>query len=68
MIGRRSGGEAVLAHGIGGREDLPLLFSHVLWGSAATLVISFVLLGALWRSPGLRGERAGRPLPARLAA
>ncbi|MDP9418362.1 MAG: hypothetical protein M3P48_11175 [Actinomycetota bacterium] len=56
-----SGG--VLAHGIAGRQDLPIPYSFALWGAAATLVVSFVLLGVLWRSPRLRGEAAGRPLP-----
>jgi hypothetical protein len=56
----------VLAHGIGGRQDLPIPFEAAVWGAGVTLVVSFVLLGVLWRSPKLRGEEAGRPLPAGL--
>lgn len=53
----------VLAHGVGGRQDLPIPFSYALWGAAVTLVVSFLLLGVLWRSPRLRGEWAGHALP-----
>ena len=53
----------MLAHGIGGQEDLPLPFGWVVAGSAAALLVSFVALGALWREPRLRGAAAGRPLP-----
>lgn len=55
---------AVLAHGVGGREDLPLPLGLVLQGSAVALLVSFLALGLLWRSPRLRGSSAGRPLPA----
>ncbi|MGH8868891.1 MAG: hypothetical protein ACRDYU_12945 [Actinomycetes bacterium] len=53
----------VLAHGIGGRQDLPVPFSYALVGAVAALVVSFVALGLLWRTPRLDGPRAGRPLP-----
>lgn len=52
------------AHGIGTREDLPLPLDWVIIGSAASVVISFVALGMLWRRPRLEAARAGRPLPA----
>ncbi|MBB4932285.1 hypothetical protein F4561_003105 [Lipingzhangella halophila] len=58
----------VLAHGVGGREDLPLPFSYALAGAAIALVVSFVALGLAWRRPRLSGAAAGRPLPGRLQA
>jgi hypothetical protein len=58
----------VLAHGIGGQEDLPLPFGWVVAGSAAALLVSFAALGLLWKEPRLRGAAAGRPLPDRVAA
>ncbi|MDP9398394.1 MAG: hypothetical protein M3P96_11500 [Actinomycetota bacterium] len=54
---------SLLAHGLGGRQDLPIPFSYALVGSAATLVVSFLALGLLVPEPRLRGERAGRLLP-----
>jgi hypothetical protein len=54
---------ALFTHGIGGRQDLPIPFAFALTGAAVTLVVSFVLLGLLWREPRLRGDDAGRPLP-----
>lgn len=35
---------AILAHGVGGRQDLPLPLGHVIIGAVAALVVSFVLL------------------------
>jgi hypothetical protein len=61
-------GGAVLAHGVGNRQDLPLPFGLAVAGAGATLVLTFVLLGLLWPAPRLNGPRAGRPLPNRLAA
>ncbi|ASU81844.1 hypothetical protein CDO52_02720 [Nocardiopsis gilva YIM 90087] len=58
----------VLAHGVGGREDLPLPFSYALTGAAIALVVSFAALGLLWRRPKLTGVAAGRPLPRHLAS
>jgi hypothetical protein len=37
------------------------------WGAAAVLVVSFVLLGVLWRSPLLAAREYGRGLPAWLS-
>jgi hypothetical protein len=53
----------LLAHGVGGREDLPIPFSYALSGAVVVLLISFAALGVLWRTPSLRGDRAGAPLP-----
>jgi hypothetical protein len=53
----------MLAHGIGGVRDLPVptwLFS---WGAVLVLVLSFLLLGTLWKRSQLEPRSAGRPLP-----
>ncbi|UWP84925.1 hypothetical protein [Dactylosporangium fulvum] len=56
----------VLAHGVGGRQDLPLTLSQLVIGAAAALVVSFVVLGIAWREPRL-DPAAGRPVPGALA-
>ncbi|HEV7197090.1 MAG TPA: hypothetical protein VGN19_14235, partial [Pedococcus sp.] len=56
------GVQALVAHGVGSRADLPLPFGLLLVGAAAALVVSFVALGALWREPRLR-PTDGRLLP-----
>jgi hypothetical protein len=56
-------GSTFLAHGIGGRQDLPIPFSLALVGAVTVLVVSFGALGLLWRESRLRGGAAGRPLP-----
>jgi hypothetical protein len=56
-----------VAHGIGGVRDLPVPAWLFFWGAAVVLVVSFVLLGALWRSPLLSRHTAGRPLPESLS-
>jgi hypothetical protein len=51
----------ILAHGVGGVRDLPVptwLFS---WGAAVVLVLSFLLLGTLWKRPQLERLAEGRP-------
>jgi hypothetical protein len=55
----------VLAHGIGGRQDLPIPLSYLLAGAGLAVVISFVTLVVLWRSARFRPE-GGRPIPAPL--
>lgn len=52
---------AVLTHGIGGRQDLPLPFGWAVAGAAAAVLVSFAGLGLLWRQP--RRRRPGRPVP-----
>ncbi|MEV6236084.1 hypothetical protein [Lentzea sp. NPDC051838] len=52
----------VLAHGVGGRRDLPIPFSLTLVAGVLVVAVSFVALGVLWRQP--RFDRfGGRPLP-----
>jgi type IV secretory pathway VirB2 component (pilin) len=57
------GAALVLAHGVGGRQDLPIPFSYALGGAVVTLIVTFVLLGALWQQPRFHGATAGRQLP-----
>ncbi|HEU0133022.1 MAG TPA: hypothetical protein VFQ85_18740 [Mycobacteriales bacterium] len=57
----------VLAHGVGGRADLPVPFWLALYGAGIAVVLSFAALGVLWPSPRLRDDK-GRPLPGPVAA
>jgi hypothetical protein len=56
----------IAAHGVASRQDLPLPFGFALGGAVAALVVSFLALGLLWRQSRLRGDAAGRPVPAGL--
>ncbi|MGW5705370.1 hypothetical protein [Amycolatopsis japonica] len=53
----------ILAHGLGGRSDLPVPLWLALYAGAAAVVVSFFALTVLWKKPKLRGSDAGRPLP-----
>lgn len=55
-----------LAHGVGGRVDLPVPRSFFVVGAALALVLSFVLLSALWKTPRLEAPRPGWHFPDRL--
>jgi hypothetical protein len=59
---------SLLAHGIGGVRDLPVPESFFFTTAAIVLVVSFVLLGALWKQPLLEKHSDGRPLPDAFAA
>ena len=52
----------ILAHGLGGRVDLPVPRWMFVFGAGTALVISFVALASLWREPRFEGrpERRGR--------
>jgi hypothetical protein len=56
-----------LAHGIGGVRDLPVPESVFYPTAAIVLVVSFVLLGVLWRRPLLEDQQDGRKLPRMVA-
>lgn len=56
----------LLAHGLGGRSDLPLPPGYAVAGAALAVIASFVVLGLLWRRPKLSAD-AGRPLPSGVA-
>jgi hypothetical protein len=53
-----AGDLVVLAHGIVGREDLPIPRWLFLYAAVAVLVASFAGLAALWPRPRLEGARA----------
>ena len=59
----------ILAHGIGGRADLPIPLNVLIVGASVVLLITFVALGALWKTPrlqdGPRYDQPGTPLPNR---
>src|SRR4051794_4924814 len=60
--------DAALAHGLVGRQDLPIPRWLFAWGAAVVLVASFVGLGVLWTKPRLQKvqERATLRIPAAL--
>lgn len=58
----------VVAHGVGGRQDLPIPFWYAVGGAAIAVVVSFIALGLLWREPRLKGAGAGKPMPSWLAS
>ena len=58
---------SLVAHGVGGRSDLPLPFAAVVVAASVALVLTFAVLSWRWLTPRLDGGRAGRPLPAWLA-
>jgi hypothetical protein len=50
------------AHGVGGRQDLPVPLRYFVVGAALVLVLSFAALAVLWPQPRLQRLSAGRPL------
>lgn len=57
-----------LAHGIGGVRDLPVPTSFFYTTAAIVLIVSFVVLGFLWRRPLLERHADGRALPRAIQA
>lgn len=53
----------MIAHGLGGRLDLPVPEWLFVYGAAAVVLISFVALGVLWKQPRLEDPAEGRPFP-----
>lgn len=56
------GGDLLLAHGVGSRQDLPLPFGYALTGAVLALAISFGVLALRWRTSKLSGAESGRTL------
>ncbi len=52
----------LLAHGTGGRVDLPLPVWQLAWAAGFSVAISFVALGAFWERPHLAAAARGRAL------
>lgn len=53
----------MIAHGLGGRLDLPVPEWLFIYGAATVVLVSFVTLGALWKEARLEEARPGRLLP-----
>ncbi|MGI9607252.1 MAG: hypothetical protein ACR2P0_14040 [Acidimicrobiales bacterium] len=53
----------ILAHGVGSRGTLPLPLWQFSWAAIAALVLSFVALGALWKTPRLAPAADGWAVP-----
>lgn len=58
----------LLAHGIGGRTDLPLPAWMFQYGAATTVLASFVVLAVFWPTARLEGGSGGRTLAGSRAA
>ena len=56
----------LLAHGLGGSNDLPIPYTYALIGAAWVLTLTFAVVILAWRAPRFDPEHPGRPLPARL--
>jgi hypothetical protein len=54
--------DAAMAHGLVGRQDLPIPRWLFAWGAAVVLVVSFVALAVLWPKPRLEQAREHRVL------
>ncbi|MEA2289876.1 MAG: hypothetical protein QOD55_1873, partial [Solirubrobacteraceae bacterium] len=54
--------DAAVAHGLVGRQDLPIPRWLFAWGAAVVLVVSFVALAVLWPKPRLEQAREKRVL------
>ena len=53
----------VLAHGLGGRADLPVPVWMAQYAAALVLIVTFFMLARFWASPRLQEPYRGRPLP-----
>lgn len=54
--------EVARAHGIGGRQDLPVPLEFFVVGASIVLIASFVALSILWPEPRLQQPRPSREL------
>ena len=53
----------VLAHGLGGSNDLPIPYTYALIGAAWALTFSFAVVVLAWKKPRFDPATPGRPLP-----
>jgi hypothetical protein len=60
-------GDRLLAHGIGGAQDLPIPTELAIAGAVAALTVSFTVLAVAWRTPRYDEATSGRPAPRWLA-
>jgi len=54
---------AVLAHGLGGSNDLPVPYTFALIGAAWALTFTFALVALAWKRPRFDPDKPGHPLP-----
>ena len=59
-------GNHLVAHGVGGRSDLPISFPLALTAAVLALVISFAVLAWRWPTPRINGDTAGHRVPTAL--
>ncbi len=60
-------GRSVLAHGLGGADDLPIPAELAIVGATTALAVSFVILALAWQSPRYGDPDGGRLAPAWLS-
>lgn len=53
----------ILAHGLGGSNDLPIPYTYALIGAAWALTFSFAVVVLAWKKPRFDAATPGRPLP-----
>ncbi|MCW2686060.1 MAG: Uncharacterized protein JWR37_950 [Mycobacterium sp.] len=53
----------VLAHGLGGSNDLPIPYTYALIGAAWALTLTFAVVAFAWRKPRFDPSKPGHPLP-----
>jgi hypothetical protein len=54
---------SVLAHGLGGSNDLPVPYTFALIGAAWALTFTFALVALAWKRPRFDPAKPGHPLP-----
>jgi hypothetical protein len=53
----------ILAHGLGGSNDLPIPYTYALIGAAWALTFTFAVVVLAWKKPRFDATMPGRPLP-----
>ncbi|MBJ7339808.1 hypothetical protein [Mycolicibacterium sp.] len=53
----------ILAHGLGGSNDLPIPYTYALIGAAWALTFTFAVVVLAWKKPRFDATKPGRPLP-----
>jgi hypothetical protein len=53
----------VLAHGLGGSNDLPIPYTYALIGAAWALTFTFAVVALAWKEPRFDADKPARPLP-----
>ena len=58
----------ILAHGLGGSNDLPIPYTYALIGAAWALTFTFAVVALAWKKPRFDPAKPGRPLPQAITA